>query len=136
MRILTTVTVACAALVLAACTGPEATPTPVTPAGPTSTASTEPPTPASSTPSAPDTSEPPSPAVSDGAVRPLIHPDPRRGVTHCRVVEETPQTLRDLGYTRITLVLRAARRTDAPARRPRRTRRTAGHLRVVPAPEV
>ncbi|GHF83887.1 MmyB family transcriptional regulator [Streptomyces thermodiastaticus] len=75
-------------------------------------------------------------AVSDGAVRPLIHPDPRRGVTHCRVVEETPQTLRDLGYTRITLVLRAARRTDAPARRPRRTRRTAGHLRVVPAPEV
>lgn len=72
MRILTTVTVACAALVLAACTGPEVTPTPVTPAGPTSTASTEPSTPASSTPSAPDTSEPPSPAVSDGAAGELL----------------------------------------------------------------
>ncbi len=26
----------------------------------------------------------------DGAVRPLVHPDPRRGATECRVVVETP----------------------------------------------
>ncbi|MFI1411105.1 hypothetical protein ACH4Y0_14545 [Streptomyces sp. NPDC020707] len=74
----------------------------------------------------------------DGAVRPLLHPDPRWGDT-CRIVGETPSTLRDLGYTRLTLVLREARR---PARAPRRTsrpgrvRRPAGHLSVVPASEA
>ncbi|MBC2865423.1 MmyB family transcriptional regulator [Streptomyces mexicanus] len=75
-------------------------------------------------------------AASDGAVRPLRHPDPRRDVTDCRIVEETPATLRDLGYTRLTLVLREPRRAEAAPRRPRRARRPAGHLSVVPAPEV
>ncbi|MEU6257120.1 hypothetical protein [Streptomyces sp. NPDC047043] len=63
----------------------------------------------------------------DGAVRPLLHPDPRWGATDCRVVDETPRTLRDMGYTRMTLVLR-----DRP--RARRTRHAAAHLKVVPAP--
>ncbi|MDQ1049976.1 hypothetical protein [Streptomyces sp. V4I2] len=72
----------------------------------------------------------------DGAVRPLTHPDPRWGATECRVVDETPRTLADMGYTRLTLVLRPARRPAAPARRTVRPRRTAGHLSVVPAPEV
>jgi hypothetical protein len=72
----------------------------------------------------------------DGAVRPLLHPDPRWGATDCRIVGETPDTLRDLGYTRMTLVLRAAGRRSEPARRPRRPRRaTAGHLSVVPSAE-
>ncbi|GAB2916821.1 MULTISPECIES: hypothetical protein [Streptomyces] len=71
----------------------------------------------------------------DGAVRPLVHPDPRWGATHCRVVDETPDTLRDLGYTRMTLVLRETRRQPDSPRRPRRSRRaTAGHLSVVPSP--
>ncbi|MFI2203437.1 hypothetical protein ACH47Z_22210 [Streptomyces sp. NPDC020192] len=69
----------------------------------------------------------------DGAVRLLLHPDPRRGPTECRVVDETPQTLRDIGYRRLTMVLRDARRPAAPARRPRRARGTAPHLTVVPA---
>ncbi|MGW0705382.1 MmyB family transcriptional regulator [Streptomyces sp. NPDC002643] len=75
----------------------------------------------------------PSAVRHDGVVRPLIHPDPRWGATDCRVVDETPDTLRDLGYTRMTLVLReSARSTDAP-RRARRTRRTTStHLSVVP----
>jgi hypothetical protein len=63
----------------------------------------------------------------DGAVRPLHHPDPRWGATECRVVVETPRALEELGYTRLTLVLREPRR-------PARPRRTAAHLRVVPAP--
>ncbi|MGI5459573.1 hypothetical protein ACQEWB_41630 [Streptomyces sp. CA-249302] len=69
----------------------------------------------------------------DGAVRSLVHPDPRWGATECRVVDETPRTLRDMGYTRMTLVLREARRE-----RPRaRSARLAGaHLRVVPASEA
>ncbi|MCI3270915.1 hypothetical protein [Streptomyces cylindrosporus] len=69
----------------------------------------------------------------DGAVRPLVHPDPRWGATDCRVVDETPRTLRDMGYTRMTLVLREARRE-----RPRaRSARLAGsHLKVVPASEA
>lgn len=76
-------------------------------------------------------------AQADGAVRPLVHPDPRWGSTHCRIVGETPRTLQDMGYTRMTLVLRDARRATPPPRRPRRTaRRTAGHLSVVPTPEV
>jgi hypothetical protein len=68
----------------------------------------------------------------DGAVRPLVHPDPRWGATDCRVVDETPRTLRDMGYTRMTLVLREARR---PQPRARQSRHAAAHLRVVPAPE-
>ncbi|MFK4145041.1 hypothetical protein [Streptomyces sp. NPDC004065] len=75
-------------------------------------------------------------AEPDGAVRPLLHPDPRWGATDCRIVEETPATLRELGYTRLTLVLRDARRHTAEARRPRRARRVSGHLSVVPAPEA
>ncbi|MEV6957813.1 hypothetical protein AB0M97_01110 [Streptomyces sp. NPDC051207] len=69
----------------------------------------------------------------DGAVRPLLHPDPRWGSTECRIVVETPRTLRDMGYTRLTLALRETRR--APAARDRGARRTAAHLRVVGAPE-
>ncbi|MFJ8545595.1 hypothetical protein ACIRFH_26930 [Streptomyces sp. NPDC093586] len=66
----------------------------------------------------------------DGAVRPLHHPDPRRGTTECRVVVETPRSLEELGYTRLTLVLRETRRTP---QRSGRTRHPAAHLRVVPA---
>ncbi|MFF0157310.1 hypothetical protein ACFYRY_07180 [Streptomyces sp. NPDC005263] len=72
----------------------------------------------------------------DGAVRPLVHPDPRWGATDCRIVDETSATLRDLGYTRLTLVLRPARRPAPATRRTARPRRTAGHLSVVPAPEA
>ncbi|GHD92126.1 hypothetical protein GCM10010508_43640 [Streptomyces naganishii JCM 4654] len=75
-------------------------------------------------------------AESDGAVRPLLHPDPRWGATDCRIVEETPATLRDLGYTRLTLVLRETRRTAPVPRAARRARRASGHLSVVPAPEA
>ncbi|MFI9803411.1 hypothetical protein ACIHEJ_03385 [Streptomyces sp. NPDC052301] len=71
----------------------------------------------------------------DGAVRLLLHPDPRRGPTECRIVDETPQTLRELGYRRLTMVLRDARRSAAPARRTRRPRPTSTHLSVVPTPE-
>ncbi len=77
----------------------------------------------------------PGAAEDDGAVRPLHHPDPRWGRTDCRVVGETPKTLDELGYTRMTLVLREARRPAAGARGAR-PRRTAGHLSVVPAPEA
>ncbi|MFI8191287.1 hypothetical protein ACIF8T_21120 [Streptomyces sp. NPDC085946] len=69
-------------------------------------------------------------AEHDGAVRPLLHPDPRWGATDCRIVVEAPRTLRRTGCARWTLVLREARR--APAR-VRGTRRAASHLRVVPA---
>jgi hypothetical protein len=69
----------------------------------------------------------------DGAVRPLLHPDPRWGSTECRIVVETPKTLRDMGCTRLTLALREPRR--APAARERGTRRAAAHLRVVTASE-
>ncbi|MFI9586224.1 helix-turn-helix domain-containing protein [Streptomyces sp. NPDC052236] len=61
----------------------------------------------------------------DGAVRPLNHPDPRWGRTDCRIVDETPASLQDRGYTRMTLVLRDARAAD-PARRRGKT-----HLRAV-----
>jgi hypothetical protein len=67
----------------------------------------------------------------DGAVRPLTHPDPRWGTTDCRIVDETPPALRELGCTRLTLVLREPRR-DRP--RTRRPRRTPAHLSVVPDP--
>ncbi|WP_405951821.1 hypothetical protein OG588_41980 [Streptomyces prunicolor] len=69
----------------------------------------------------------------DGAVRPVLHPDPRWGATVCRVVGETPKTLENMGYTRLTLVLREARRVPPP--RAHRAGRGAGHLRVVPAAE-
>ena len=68
----------------------------------------------------------------DGAVRPVLHPDPRWGTTDCRVVDETPATLKELGYTRLTLVLRETRRTSS---RSRAARRGAAHLRVVSAAE-
>ncbi|EFL36138.1 conserved hypothetical protein [Streptomyces viridochromogenes DSM 40736] len=66
----------------------------------------------------------------DGAVRPLLHPDPRWGATDCRIVAETSRTLGELGCTRLTFVLRETRRALSRDRRPRRT---ASHLRVVPA---
>jgi len=72
----------------------------------------------------------------DGAVRPLLHPDPRWGATVCRVVEETPRTLKGMGYTRLTLVLREQPRPAPAPRRAARPRRTANHLTVVPAPEA
>ncbi|WP_055526488.1 hypothetical protein [Streptomyces graminilatus] len=72
----------------------------------------------------------------DGAVRPLLHPDPRWGATECRIVAETPKSLEDMGYTKLTLVLREAPRpADAP-RAHRRPRRSASHLSVVPAPQT
>jgi hypothetical protein len=70
--------------------------------------------------------------AQDGAVRPLLHPDPRWGATDCRVVDETPRTLQEMGYTRLTLVLREVRRDRPRARGPRRA---PAHLRVVPTPE-
>lgn len=71
-------------------------------------------------------------AELDGTVRPLLHPDPRWGVTDCRVVDETPRTLEELGYTRLTLVLREVRRDRT---RVRAARAAVAHLRVVPVPE-
>ena len=68
----------------------------------------------------------------DGVVRPLLHPDPRWS-GDCRVVGETPKTLQAMGYSKLTLVLREARRPAPAGRRPRRIRRTTGHLSVVPA---
>ncbi|MDQ1024465.1 hypothetical protein QF035_002047 [Streptomyces umbrinus] len=67
----------------------------------------------------------------DGAVRPLLHPDPRWGRTDCRIVGETTKTLQGMGYTRLTLVLREARRSPK-----RRTRRASSHLSVVSTAEV
>jgi hypothetical protein len=69
-------------------------------------------------------------AEHDGAVRPLLHPDPRWGATDCRIVVETTGTLRDMGCVRLTLVLREAPRVPTGGRR---ARRAASHLRVVPA---
>ncbi|GGJ50816.1 MmyB family transcriptional regulator [Streptomyces brasiliensis] len=75
-------------------------------------------------------------AEHDGAVRRLLHPDPRWGATDCRIVGETPKTLQDMGYTRLTLVLRDSRRPAATARHPRRTSGSAGHLTIVPTAEA
>ncbi|MGW0699718.1 MmyB family transcriptional regulator [Streptomyces sp. NPDC002867] len=61
----------------------------------------------------------------DGAVRPVNHPDPRWGRTDCRVVDETPVSLQDKGYTRLTLVLRESR-SAAPG-----VPRGRAHLRAV-----
>ncbi|MFE0251049.1 hypothetical protein [Streptomyces sp. NPDC059010] len=74
--------------------------------------------------------------VQDGAVRPLLHPDPRWGATECRLVDETPRTLQELGCTRLTLVLREVRRDRPRVSRARGARRTVNHLRVVPTPEA
>ncbi|RII18441.1 hypothetical protein DSC45_11030 [Streptomyces sp. YIM 130001] len=52
----------------------------------------------------------------DGAVRPVQHPDPRWGRTTCRVVTETPSTLRAAGLTRLTLALHP--RGSTPAAEP------------------
>ncbi|MER7194786.1 helix-turn-helix domain-containing protein [Streptomyces flaveolus] len=41
----------------------------------------------------------------EGAVRELHHPDPQVGRQGCRLVEETPRSLKRLGFTRLTLVL-------------------------------
>ncbi|MBL1103259.1 hypothetical protein JK361_01315 [Streptomyces sp. 5-8] len=71
----------------------------------------------------------------DGAVRLLHHPDPRRGRTECRIVEDSPRPLRELGYRHLTMVPRDPRRPAAAVRRPRRARGAASHLAVVPAPE-
>lgn len=62
----------------------------------------------------------------DGAVRPLNHPDPRWGRTDCRIVDETPGTLQEGGFTRVTLVLREGRPAISPD-----VRRGKSHLRAV-----
>ncbi|MEU9283405.1 hypothetical protein AB0D57_01430 [Streptomyces sp. NPDC048275] len=67
----------------------------------------------------------------DGAVRPLVHPDPRWGSTDCRIVGETPKSLQDMGYTRMTLVLREARHAATGPRKARKTRNGAAELRAV-----
>lgn len=41
----------------------------------------------------------------EDAVRALRHPDARLGLQGCRLVEETPRSLKALGLTRLTLVL-------------------------------
>ncbi|MFJ9580808.1 helix-turn-helix domain-containing protein [Streptomyces sp. NPDC101191] len=41
----------------------------------------------------------------EGAVRALRHPDPKVGLQGCRLVEETPRSLKALGLIRLTLVL-------------------------------
>ncbi|MFF7333083.1 hypothetical protein ACIQU5_24285 [Streptomyces sp. NPDC090306] len=72
----------------------------------------------------------------DGAVRPLLHPDPRWAATECRIIGETPKTLQDMGCSRLTLVPREERRPTPATRGTRRAPRGAGHLSVVPAPEA
>ncbi|MGW1025958.1 MmyB family transcriptional regulator [Streptomyces sp. NPDC002577] len=73
----------------------------------------------------------------DGAVRPLWHPDPRWGRTDCRIVRETPRTLENLGYSRMTLVLREPRRVPrARTHGGRRAGGSGGHLRAVPVAEA
>ncbi|MGW5679105.1 MmyB family transcriptional regulator [Streptomyces sp. NPDC003860] len=62
----------------------------------------------------------------DGAVRTVYHPDPGWGHAECRIVDETPGTLQDDGYTRMTLVLREPRRAGTPD-----VRRGKSHLRAV-----
>ncbi|MEU0785674.1 hypothetical protein ABZ341_29330 [Streptomyces sp. NPDC006173] len=68
----------------------------------------------------------------DGAVRPVVHPDPRWGSTDCRIVDDTPKTLQDMGYTRMTLVLReAVRPAPSGPGKARTTRNGAAELRAV-----
>ncbi|MGW0770169.1 MmyB family transcriptional regulator [Streptomyces sp. NPDC002676] len=72
----------------------------------------------------------------DGAVRLLFPPDPGRGPTECRIVDETTRTLREFGHRRLTMIPREARRPAAPTtRRARRSRDAGAHLTVVPAAE-
>jgi len=68
---------------------------------------------------------------SDGAVRPLVHPDPRWGRTDCRIIADTPKCLEDMGYTRMTLVLREAQHAATGPRKSRKTRNGAAELRAV-----
>ncbi|WP_308072695.1 MmyB family transcriptional regulator [Streptomyces bambusae] len=49
----------------------------------------------------------PEAARDDGAVLAVRHPDPRRGVTRCRVLAESGPLLDDMGLTRVTFVLSA-----------------------------
>jgi PAS domain-containing protein len=67
----------------------------------------------------------------DGAVRPLLHPDPRWGRTDCRIVGDTPRSLQAMGYTRITLVMRESRQVTSGPRKARTTRNGAAELRAV-----
>ncbi|GHH82461.1 hypothetical protein GCM10018793_42350 [Streptomyces sulfonofaciens] len=78
----------------------------------------------------------PDAAEHDGSVRPLWHPDPRWGRTHCRVVADTPRMLQALGYHHLTLVLREPRGGPRGMRAAPGGRRAAGHLRAVPAAEA
>ncbi|GHJ41792.1 PAS domain-containing protein [Streptomyces sp. TS71-3] len=78
----------------------------------------------------------PDAAEHDGSVRPLCHPDPRWGRTHCRVVADAPRMLESLGYRHMTLVLRDPRGGGRTARHAPGRRRTVGHLRAVPAAEA
>ncbi|WP_331732219.1 helix-turn-helix transcriptional regulator (plasmid) [Streptomyces sp. NBC_00015] len=52
----------------------------------------------------------------EAAVRELRHPDPRMGLQGCRLVEETPRSLKALGLTRLTLVLVDIDERDVPDR--------------------
>ncbi|MET9364397.1 hypothetical protein ABZX93_26255 [Streptomyces sp. NPDC006632] len=61
----------------------------------------------------------------DGTVRQVRHPDPERGRTSCRLVVESPRTLRKFGLRRLTLVLRE---TEPPV-----ARRGRARLSVVPS---
>ncbi|MGW0734674.1 MmyB family transcriptional regulator [Streptomyces sp. NPDC002851] len=86
----------------------------------------------------------------DGSVRRVNHPDAPWGRTTCRIINETPATLRKLNLTRLTLVLHQGQATTPRARATRSTRvesggggssngngNASGHLRVVPtAPEA
>ncbi|MFE3093162.1 transcriptional regulator [Streptomyces sp. NPDC059248] len=64
----------------------------------------------------------------DGAVRTVHHPDPRWGRAECRIVDETPATLEDCGFTRMTLVMREYRAPGAPDARRKKSKT---HLRAV-----
>ncbi|MGW4299586.1 MmyB family transcriptional regulator [Streptomyces sp. NPDC004646] len=61
----------------------------------------------------------------DGAVRLLHHPDPRRGTAECRIVDETPPLLRELGHRRLTMI---PREPAVPTHRAR--------LTIVPPPQT
>ena len=60
-----------------------------------------------------------------------MHPDPRWGRTDCRIVGDTPKSLQDMGYTRMTLVLREARHAVTVPGKMRKTRNGAAELRAV-----
>ncbi|MFF2205197.1 helix-turn-helix domain-containing protein [Streptomyces sp. NPDC058145] len=54
---------------------------------------------------------------NESAIRALRHPDPNIGVQGCRLVEETPRSVKGLGLTRLTLVLVDAPERSMPERR-------------------